>query len=94
VQTNVPPNGPTSVGCNIGQLVAIVLATYVRRANRSVVRRVVPFNIRSLQPMAVRWFVWQINSEKSQLLPSQQQVIACGVGMIAFGVFGFGEAAS
>jgi hypothetical protein len=44
--------------------------------------------------MAVRWFVWQINSEKSQLLPSQQQVIACGVGMIAFGVFGFGEAAS
>ena len=94
MRTDVPPNGPTSIGCNIGRSVAIVLATYVRRANRSVVRRVVPFNIRSLQPMAIRWFVWQINKEKSQLLSLGKWMIACGVGMTAFGVFGFGDAAS
>jgi len=51
------------------------------------------YDFRLSRPTALRWFVWQINKEKTALVPLRPQVAACGVGMAAFGIFGLGKAA-
>ncbi len=93
-----PPNGPTLVGRNVGRSVAIAFAMSVRRFVGMpvcwLVRWYIPLVLHPSQPTVVRWFRQQINSRKSQLPPLCQRVIACGVEMIAFGVFGSGNAAS
>lgn len=45
VRTNIPPNSPMSVGCNIGQAVTM----HVCRADCPEVHRFVPYNLRSLR---------------------------------------------
>ena len=86
-------NNPTLVGCDVGQAVTTVHPTCVCRTDCPAVRRSVLHNLLLSRPTALRWFVWQINKEKTALVRLRAQVAACGVRLAAFGVFGLGKAA-
>lgn len=74
---------PTAQWFNVGRLQSFLRCMSVGRIHRLSVELL--RSIRSLQSIAMSWFAWQINRERSLLFHAE----SCGVGMTTFGVFGF-----